>query len=431
MKQIIHRLMIGNKSKVLSNGYKMNIVAGAINSFKSIIFLLIVSKNNDFYGAGIITIAFAIANLLVNIGKFGMRSYQVTDVENIHEFPTYFYSRITTSLLMLLSILIYIVVNIIFNDYSLEKATIIVCICIIFVTESIEDVFSGYYQQRGRLDVGSRLLAYRWITIIVLFSGVFILTKNLVLASSASTVFSIICVSVLTKITICDFFQDTWVFNKKKINQLLIRCFPLFLSAFITVYLTNAPKYAIDIYLKEEIQAYYGFVSMPIFVIILLAGFIYQPQLIQLSQDWTTGKIDKFLCRAHQHYVVILGISIVCFIGAYVLGIPVLSAFYSVDLEPYSSVLMVIMISAGFLALINYLTILLTIMRAQKLLLLGNGVVSIFALFFMGYIVRNHGVLGASLFYLFLMVVLSAILLVTFRNVCNQKLVHLDLNKKQ
>ena len=44
--------------------------------------------------AGILTIAFAIANLLVNIGKFGMRGFQVTDVRNQYCFNTYLSSRI-------------------------------------------------------------------------------------------------------------------------------------------------------------------------------------------------------------------------------------------------------------------------------------------------------------------------------------------------
>jgi len=405
-RETIKKIMLRNPQKAVSNGYKLNAFAGIINACKSIILLVVVSRTNALHDAGILTISFALANLFVTIGNFGMRNYQVSDVKQTYSFPTYFSSRILTSLLMLFCVLGYLCFCIFVNGYTLEKAAVVLCIGVIFISESVENIFSGFYQQRGRLDVGSRLFFYRWLLIIILFSCILIFSKNLLLASFFAALMSMVCVLVFTKSTIRVFYQGHWYFDFSKILQLLKMCFPLFLSAFLSMYLAGAPKYAIDTYLTEEVQACYGFVSMPVFVTGLLASFIYQPQLVALSQDWAAGQKQKFVHRVRGHFLIILGISICCFVGAYVLGVPVLSTIYNIDLMPYKPVLLIIMIGSGFLALNNYLSILLIIMRKQKVLLAGNGIVAALALLFMGAAVQAHAALGASIYYLLLMVVL-------------------------
>ena len=64
---------------------------------------------------------------------------------------------------------------------------------------------------------------------------------------------------------------------------ILWECMPLFIGSYLTLYVGNAPKYAIDDFLELKYQTYYGILYMPSFVINLLSGFVFKPLLVDLS----------------------------------------------------------------------------------------------------------------------------------------------------
>ena len=61
--------------------------------------------------------------------------------------------------------------------------------------------------------------------------------------------------------------------SKTRVKSLMIKCFPLFAGAFLSFYIGNAPKYAIDAVMTDAELASYGFIAMPVFVVGLLNNF--------------------------------------------------------------------------------------------------------------------------------------------------------------
>ncbi len=57
-----------------------NSIASMSYSFQTMILLLVITRTKQIEDASIFVIAYAIGNLLLSIGKFGVRNYQVTDV---------------------------------------------------------------------------------------------------------------------------------------------------------------------------------------------------------------------------------------------------------------------------------------------------------------------------------------------------------------
>jgi len=112
--------------------------------------------------------------------------------------------------------------------------------------------------------------------------------------------------------------------------------------------------------------------------------------------------------------VYIIGITLVSIIGAYILGIPVLSLIYGVDLTDYKSELLIMLAGGGFLALSTWINIVVTIMRRQKYLLIGNVITSGIALIFSEWVVEKYGVMGATVLYTMLMLVLTLCYVVVF-----------------
>ena len=195
----------------------------------------------------------------------------------------------------------------------------------------------------------------------------------------------------------------------KQVFVLLKVCFPLFAGAFLSFYIGNAPKYAIDAMLTDELQACYGFIAMPVFVIGLLNNFIFNPMLYKLSMMWNDGRVGQFVRKILLQSLIVAGITLVCIIGAFLLGVPVLSWLYNTDLAPYKAELLLLLLGGGFLGLSGLLNAVITIIRYQKSLMWGYAVVALLALVCSNRIVGMYGMMGAAVLYTLLMAILCVI----------------------
>ena len=298
-----------------SNAYIWNMAGGMLYAFQSVILLMVITRTVDLYSAGIFTIAYASANLFLTIGKYGMRNYQVTDVVPKFDFREYRNSRIATIAFMIAVSAVYVVYKYAVDGYSTEKTVIVFVMCLLKSVDAAEDVYHGMYQQQGRLDIAAKLQTIRMVGTILSFAAGLIVFRNLLTALILATVVSAVLVFGLIAVTLPE-FQDktassiTGAEARKKTVGLLKICFPLFAGTFLSFYIGNAPKYAIDKLLSEEVQACYGFISMPVFVINLLNGFIYQPILNKLAVDWSMGKKADFIKKVVRQFACVVGITV-------------------------------------------------------------------------------------------------------------------------
>lgn len=392
-----------NRGKA-GNGYAWNSIAGLVNAGEAVILSMVVTRTNGLADAGILSIAFAIGNLMMTIGKFGVRNFQVTDLEEKFSFADYFWARVITTGWMTVTSLAYIYYCIQEKGYSRSKTVVILAICFIYAVESVEDVFWGLYQQKQALDAGAKIFFFRWAAILTVFILVLILYQDLCMAAVLGL---LICMAVF-------FIYNAAVFrtydekivrvHPVSVYQVLRQCTPLFLVSFLSFYVINAPKYAIDRYMTEEVQACYGFVAMPVFVIGLLNGFIYQPTLVQMALEWKDGRLARFKKRMKRQCIILAGLTVVCLVGAFLCGIPVLSIIYGTDLNGYKVELLILLFGGGIHALVGYLCVLLTIMRKQNWIMYGYAGAAVLAFCFFNFVVEHYAVLGAALFYVLLMI---------------------------
>lgn len=384
-----------------------NSIAGLINAAEAVILLMVITRTNGLMDAGIITIAFSIGNLMMTIGKYGVRNYQVTDVEHTYSFRQYYSHRICTVFLMLAVTVLYLGYCFLTKDYSFYKIAVVFLICGIYMVESVEDVFWGLYQQHGQLGLGGRIFSFRWIIHLSLITLLLILTQNTLLALGGGLLGGGCYTWWMNRKHVSQYAQDTRPLTGEGIGTLMQQCFPLFVVAFLSNYVNNAPKYAIDTYMSEEVQACYGFIAMPVFVIGLLNSFIYQPFLVKFTLDWRARRVALFQKRIFRQMLVILGITAICLTGGYLLGIPVLSMIYHTDLTSYKAELLILLAGGGLLAVVGFLCVVMTVMRTQKKMMVGYGLTAVFAKLLSGYFIKAGGVLGAALLYIALMGILS------------------------
>ncbi|MDD6328382.1 MAG: lipopolysaccharide biosynthesis protein [Lachnospiraceae bacterium] len=410
-----------NSKDIQKNSFIWNMIGSMLMAFQSVIMLTILTRFLSLYDAGVFTIAYASANLFLNIGKYGMRNYQVSDVNRQSSFSDYLVSRIFTTFVMIIVSIVYVEIVSNTNDYSSTKSFTIFWMCLFKVVDSIEDVYLGMYQQENRLDVAGKILTIRMVITIALFGICLVVTGNLLNSLIISTIATSACLLYLIVITISNFPSAKWNLNFKSVLSLLSKSFPLFLGAFLAFYIGNAPKYAIDSQLSDELQACYGFIAMPVFVIGLLNSFIFNPMIAKMSLQWKEQDRASFFKSFKLQLVLITAITFICEVGAFLLGIPVLSLLYNTDLSAYKNELLVLLLGGGFLALSGLLVTVITIIRFQKSLALGYIFVSVMAYFLCPVFVKKYQLMGASALYTILMVILCLIFAFIFWIGCSSK----------
>lgn len=414
------KTFLTHSKDIRRSSYIWNTTGSMLFSFQSVILLMVVTRALDLSDAGVFTLAFANATLFLNMGKYGMRVFQLSDVKGQFSFEEYCASRCITVFLMLACAAAYDIYATVRNQYSLEKSLVIFIMCLLKAADAVEDVYASQYQRNNRLDIGAKLTTVR-VGVTTLFFGVcIVLLRDLLLALILSTALTYILLFVMVRWAnepfdgVLKLTKGFAVRHRSEARVLLRICFPLFASAFLSYYLGNAPKYAIDANLNDELQACYGFISLPASVVGMLSNFIFYPILYAMTQLWADGKIERFVRRFLIQMGIILLITLACLVGCFWLGVPVLFVIYHTDLTAYRRELMILMVGGGFLGACTLLGFVITIIRSQKLVVWAYGTVSLLALVLSSPIVRRYEIMGASILYTVLMGVLCVCLAVIF-----------------
>ena len=411
-KSLVKRFLTKSKD-IEKSGAIWNLVASVLVAFQSVILLVIMTHTVGLIPAGIYTMGNTDNNLFLSIGKYGVRPFQVSDVDREYKFREYRMARIISTILMAVVSTGYVLYVAIKNNYSSNKLWIIIWMCIFKLPDSFEDVYYGDYQKNERLDVAAKPLALRMIITIVLWALLLVVTKDLLISVIVSTIVTIILMVwfiLLTK----EYVTEREKPDSSRVLKLLWVTLPLAVAAFLTLYISAAPKNSIDAHLDDKLQAIYGFIAMPVFVVQLLAQAIFAPVFYKISCYWNDGYIGKYVKESIKQILYIIIITFLCISGAYFLGIPVLSIMYHTELSEYKMDLMFMMIGSGFLGLIVLLTGLLTIMRRQSIILIGYLVVSIVAFFFTSKYVIRYEIRGAVLFFVALLAMLCFIFIIGY-----------------
>ncbi len=393
------------------SSYIWNAVNAMILAMQSPVVLAVATRTNGETDAGIFSIALAEANLMYFLGQYGLRRYQSSDINEDFKFCEYHAMRFISCAAMLAGCLMYSIFGVMYRDYSFSKFSVVMGICLIKAIQAYADVLHGHLQQKNRLDVAGKAASIRYTAELAAYVIVLIVFHDLCLAVMVCLVISF-AVLMLTSVNATRFYTDTMKpsITADKFRLLLIEGFPLFLSLFLNMYISNAPKYAIDAYLTDEIQSIYNKIFMPTYVVQMVTQFIFNPVLVVYAEMWQSHEAAKFrrlIKMIRQMCLVVLGLAVLAVVVAATIGIPVLSIIFGTDLSNYKAELCVIMVSGGMLAYSIYFSTLMAVIRAQRPLTYCYGIAAVAAKLMAGPLIRSYGIMGAALVNLILMTFLA------------------------
>ena len=385
--------MEDSEKKLFMKNFIWNTIGTGFNAFNSLFFLVIVTRINGIETAGIFSIAYATATILYTLALYSGRLCQVTDIEEKIKDKDYIANRAITCWIMLIGAAGFLLIQ----QYSPFKTGVFALLAIFKGLEAFSDILYGIMQKNGILYKAGQSLTMKGVVGVVLFLIIDYFTKSLLLACLALGIINLVVLIVFDYLLIGKILIDKKSkVSKANVLSILKSEFFVFINSFAGIYILNAPKYAIDRFLTEDIQAIYGYIMMPATVMTLFTQFIVQPILGKLKELYEKKDFKAFNSVTFKIKLIVIAFGGFAVGAAYLLGPEFLGLIYGVELLDYRMNLCVIIGSYIFYAISYVNLVTLTTIRHTFVQFVIYMISMVIAFIGSNILVKKFGIDGAT-----------------------------------
>ena len=368
---------------------------------------IVVTQLSGTEQAGMFSMAFIIGTLLMIVGNYGVRTYQVSDIGEKHSFFDYQINRWITCIIMMLVAYVYCS----FRGYDANMFSICMAVCTYKMIDGLADVYEGRLQQMDKLYLAGISQAFRSIVVFIVFSLALLITRNLVVASIAMAVAAALTFVVLTFPLAHLETPRSRGRSLASIAALFKQCFPVFIALFMYALIDNMPKFVMEGVLSYDNQLYFNALYFPAQAILLTVGSIYKPLLVRMAQMWADAeKRRRFDLVILAIVAVVIVITLAVIFVMATIGIPVMSFMYGVDFEQFRGLSYIMIAAGGVTAIIDFIYQVITVLRRQKSVMKLYVITFGFSLFIPILLIDFTGLPGAVIGYLIVMTILLVLL---------------------
>ena len=371
--------------------------------------------------AGMFSLAFVTALLLMFVGNYGVRNFQASDLDEEYSFADYQAHRILTCVIMMIAGYTYL--N--FRGYDDSMFTMSLGVYFFKMIDALADVYEGRLQQMDKLYLAGMSQAFRSLAGLLIFSFVLLVSHSIAAAAIAMAIAGAATFAVFTfPLAMLETPKSRRV-NVSRVITLLKQCFPLFVALFMYNLIDNMPKFVMEGTLSYDNQLYYNALYFPAHAILLISGFVYKPMLLRMAAAWADpAKRKRFDLIIVLIFLVIIAITALMALIMGWFGLTLMGVLYGIDFEPYRGLCYVMLAAGGVTAGIEFLYQVITVLRRQravtKLYLITFG----FSVFVPILLVNFTGLPGAVIGYLIVMCILLVLLVSEYASI------RMDLHKR-
>lgn len=361
--------------------------------------------------AGMFSMAFTTATLMLYLGNYGVRTYQVSDIDETDSFLTYRVHRLITCALMLVVCAVWCAAR----GYDHEMTLITWGAFGFRAVDALADTYEARLQQMNKLYLSGVSVAARSLLGIAVFALLLFITRSLVVACMGMAISAVACLLLLTLPLAFLETPKSREFDVIELKELFVECFPSFAAQFLFALIETMPKFAMEGTLPYEDQVFFNAIYFPAQSILMVVGFVYKPQLVRIANVWADrSKRARFDLTV----VAMLGVSVIVTLLMLVVfgsvGIWLNGLMYGVDFEPYRAAQYLMIVAGGFSAGIDFLYQIITVLRRQAQATFTYLIAFVLVAIASIVLVRLVGFDGAVWSYLAVMVLLFVMLSVQF-----------------
>ncbi|MBB3171260.1 lipopolysaccharide biosynthesis protein [Parvibacter caecicola] len=357
--------------------------------------------------AGMLSMAFVVGSLLWIVANFGVRTYQISDVNEVHSFADYQVNRWITCVAMVLVGCLYCAIR----GYDTEMFYLSMGIFFYRMVDGLADVYEGRLQQVDKLYLAGISQALRSVLVLVVFAVLLVITQNMVVAAFAMAIAAAATFVVVTyPLTLLETPKSRRV-SWASVGQLFKNTAPLFVALFLYALIDNMPKFVMEGALSYDNQLYFNALYFPAQGILITSQLVYKPLLVRMAGVWQdTSKRRQFDLIMIGILGVIVAITAVNVLVMAWIGIPIMGFLYGIDFEQFRGLLFIMLAAGGVTAAIDFMYQVVTVMRRQKDVTTLYLVTFGFSLFVPILLVMFTGLPGAVIGYLIVMTLLFVLL---------------------
>jgi O-antigen/teichoic acid export membrane protein len=374
-------------------GIVWNALGSVMFAANTFVMVVVVSRTASVATVGCFGIALAIAQLLFNVGLFGVDLFQMTDYQKRYRFADYRWTRLFSCLAMALVCALIVV----FGMPEFEKKLFTGLLVAIFLVHAFADLYQGLLFRENRLDLFGQAVFFRVLLMLVAFVLVQMLTREVALALGASLVANILGAWLWASRRAKPYHDGRWDMRSDQVSSILRSCLPLFASSFLMLFIFNASRYGIDWFMDNETQGYFSMIVLPALAINLAGQFIFRPALRDIARLLEAADRRGFLHTLARQAFIVVVLTALAALAMLLFGIPLLTALYAVDLAGLAAPSALLVVGGGLFALNQLLYSVLVIMRRQMGILLVYGAGALIALLLAAGLIINFGLWGACL----------------------------------
>ncbi len=332
--------------------------------------IILVSNLSGNTGAGVYNLAISISNPFSAIALYGIRPYQVSDINDRFSSRIYVSTRIVTAGLAF----VLCAGRVILGGYDAVTAMCILAYMLLRIAEAAVDVFQGIEQKGERMDAVGVSFYLRGIVTTAAFVAGQILFDNLLLSMLAMPLASFAVIWLYDGRLSGKLTDIRPGFDWKSIGKLLWICLPLTLNTYMVSELATIPKTVLERSWGNDILGIYGSIAAPSIIVQTAGSFLFNPVIPALAEDLKQGETKRFFGRGVKYMGLIAAMTVLCVAVAAVFGRFGLSILFAGNLSvlDYAYMLIPTIICSGLVTVSWLFSTLLIVMRDFRNLIIGD-----------------------------------------------------------
>lgn len=378
-----------NKKRTVFSGIALNTYGTLVYFFCQWVLTVLVARLNGYADAGVFSLAISFANIFAYIELWGVRNFQISDIQEEYSNGMYAGARIISTIIAL------VLIPPVLMYYNYER-TVVVC-CLIAVAyktfESVTDLFFGVMQRTNRYDCIAVSYTLKGLLPAVAFAVLLAIKYPLHIAMIGMLLVYMAVVVLYDAVILrgSGVFQITMRGNGK----LLKLCLPLMINGLISACMIYLPRNAVQQIIGSEELGFYSSISTVVVVLSTLVGSVWAALMPTISKLVNERDAE----RLKQYYWRILGgllaMSLVVVVVGNLLGPMAFSIVYGKEILSHMHLLTPVLLNAVFLMIDAYYDCFFIPMKKRMPLLICNGVGFLFCAATVRIATASFGTIGA------------------------------------
>ena len=375
-------------SKTLS-GIALNTYGTLMYFFCQWLLTVVVARINGYAEAGVFSLAISFANIFNYVELWGIRNFQISDVQGLYSNGDYSGTRIVSTAIALVLVPITLLL------YGYERDVVLCCVAaVLFKTEeSVTDLFFGTMQRQNRYD---------WIAVSYTLKGVIPAGMLLAAIMCGMTLYKAIFSMTAGYFLVLVFYdvlhlRGSGIFNPrmKSARKLLRLCFPLMLNGLISAYMIYIPRNAVQQILGSEELGFYASVSTVVVVLSTLSGSVWAALMPEISIQVTKNNWTELKKMFWEIMAILTIVSCFTLLLGNLLGPTLFSIVYGKEILSHMFLLTPVLLNAIMLMVDAFFDCYFIPMQKRAALLVCNGAGLILCFAMVSWATVSVGTVGA------------------------------------